>query len=94
MTGNRDPELYWRVDNAEAAFAELRERDDVSLPLKQMPLGKVLGIKNPDGRPCNVLELARDCPSETVAVRARRRLNAMVATGVPFHTHEPGPLHE
>jgi predicted enzyme related to lactoylglutathione lyase len=66
MTGNRDPELYWLVDDAEAAFAELRERADVSMPLKQMPFGKVFGIKNPDGRPCYVLELARDRPSQAV----------------------------
>lgn len=66
MTGNRDPELYWLVDDAEAAFAELRERAHVSLPLKQLPYGKVFGIKNPDGRPCYVLELARDRPSQPV----------------------------
>jgi catechol 2,3-dioxygenase-like lactoylglutathione lyase family enzyme len=66
MTGNRDPELYWLVDDAEAAFLELRERADVSLPLKHMPFGKVFGIKNPDGRPCYVLELARDRPSQAV----------------------------
>ena len=66
MTGNRDPELYWLVDDAEAAFAELRERADVSLRLKQLPYGKVFGIKNPDGRPCYVLELARDRPSQPV----------------------------
>ena len=66
MTGNRDPELYWLVDDAEAALAELRERGEVSLPLKQMPYGMVFGIKNPDGRPCYVLELARNRPSQPV----------------------------
>jgi catechol 2,3-dioxygenase-like lactoylglutathione lyase family enzyme len=66
MTGNRDPELYWLVDDAEAAFAELRERANVSLRPKQLPYGKVFGIKNPDGRPCHVLELARDRPSQPV----------------------------
>ena len=66
MTGNRDPELYWLVDDAVAALAELGERGEVSLPLKQMPYGTVFGIKNPDGRPCYVLELARDRPSQPV----------------------------
>ena len=66
MTGNRDPELYWLVDDAEAAFAVLGERADVSLPLKQMPYGKVFGIKNPDGRSCYLLELARERPSQAV----------------------------
>ncbi|HEX2341138.1 MAG TPA: VOC family protein [Vicinamibacterales bacterium] len=66
MTGTGGPELYWLVDDAEAAFADLREKADVCLPLKQMPYGKVLGIKNPDGRPCYLLELARDRPSRPV----------------------------
>jgi catechol 2,3-dioxygenase-like lactoylglutathione lyase family enzyme len=66
MTGTRDPELYWLVDDADAAFAELRGNADVFLPLKQMPFGKVFGIKNPDGRPCFLLELGRDRPSRPV----------------------------
>lgn len=66
MTGTRDPEFYWLVDDAEAAFSELREMADVCLPLKQMPYGKVFGIKNPDGQPCYLLELARDRPSRPV----------------------------
>ena len=67
MTGTRDPELYWLVDDADAAFAEgLRGNADVFLPLKQMPFGKVFGIKDPDGRPCFLLELGRDRPSRPV----------------------------
>jgi predicted enzyme related to lactoylglutathione lyase len=66
MTGTQDPELYWLVDDADAACAELREKADVCLPLKQMPYGKVFGIKNPDGRPCYLIELARDRPSRPV----------------------------
>jgi predicted enzyme related to lactoylglutathione lyase len=63
LSGSRDPELYWLVDDAEAAFRELSRNADITLPLKQMPYGKVFGIKNPVGRPCYLLELARDRPS-------------------------------
>lgn len=66
MTGTREPELYWLVDDAEAAFRELSQKAEVSLPLKQMPFGKVFGIKDPGGRPRFLLELARDRPSRPV----------------------------
>lgn len=66
MTGTGEPETYWLVDSAEAAFAELGENAEVCLPLRQMPYGKVFGVKNPAGRPCYVLELARDRPSRPV----------------------------
>jgi catechol 2,3-dioxygenase-like lactoylglutathione lyase family enzyme len=65
LSGGRDPELYWLVDDAEAAYAELRDKD-VSRPLEQMPFGKVFGLTNPDGRPCYLLELARTRPSRPV----------------------------
>jgi catechol 2,3-dioxygenase-like lactoylglutathione lyase family enzyme len=63
LSGSRDPELYWLVDDAEAAFREISGKAEVTLPLKQMPYGKVFGIKNTAGRPCYLLELARDRPS-------------------------------
>lgn len=67
MTGSRELELYWLVDDADAAFRELSRRAEVSLPLKQLPFGKVFGIRDPSGQPCYVLELARDRPSQPVA---------------------------
>ena len=66
MTGTRDSELYWLVDDAEAAFRELSQKGEVSLPLKQMPFGQVFGIKDPAGRPRYLLELAKDRPSQPV----------------------------
>jgi hypothetical protein len=63
LSGSRDPDLYWLVDDAEAAFRELSGKTEVTLPLKQMPYGKVFGIKNTAGQPCYLLELARDRPS-------------------------------
>jgi hypothetical protein len=39
---------------------------EVTFPPKQMPFGKVFGVKDPDGRPRYLLELARDRPSRPV----------------------------
>ena len=60
FSGSRDPEVYWLVDDAEAAFAELSPRANVTLPLMTRPYGKVFGIADqsfevmnqflPDGR--------------------------------------------
>src|SRR5512143_1152532 len=47
MTGSREPELYWVVEDAEAAFRELSGKAEVTMPLKQMPFGKVFAIKDP-----------------------------------------------
>jgi predicted enzyme related to lactoylglutathione lyase len=62
--GDRDElELYWLVDDVEAAYRELADKAEVSIPLKQMPFGKVFGIKDPAGRPHYLLEFARERPS-------------------------------
>ena len=64
--GRREVELYWLVDDAEAAFAEFSRKGVVSLPLKQLPFGKVFGVKDPDGQPQYLLELAQNRPSRHV----------------------------
>jgi catechol 2,3-dioxygenase-like lactoylglutathione lyase family enzyme len=64
--GRDDLELYWLVDNAEAAYAELAPKAEVSLPLKQLPFGKVFGLRDPAGQPRYLLELAADRPSRAV----------------------------
>jgi catechol 2,3-dioxygenase-like lactoylglutathione lyase family enzyme len=56
-------ELYWLVDDAEAAARELEGHTGIVLPVKQMPFGKVLRIDDPKGRPCFLLELADHRPS-------------------------------
>ena len=67
LGGKRELELYWLVDDAEAAFKEMSRQGTVSLPLKQMPFGKVFGIQDPDGRSRFVLELAANRPSQAPA---------------------------
>lgn len=61
--GGGEPELYWLVDDAERAFHALPPGTNVSLPLTQRPFGRVFGIRDPDGRPRYVLELAANRPS-------------------------------
>ena len=60
-------ELYWLVDDAEAAFQDLSEKAEICLPLTQMPFGKVFGLKDPAGQPRYLLEFAQDRPSRSVS---------------------------
>lgn len=61
-----EPELYWLVDDADAAYRELSQKSEVVVPLTQKPFGKVFAIKDADGRPRYLLELSRDRPSQAV----------------------------
>lgn len=64
--GDGEPELCWVVDEAEAAYRELSQRAEVSLPLKELPFGKVFGLKGPAGRPHYLVEFAQIRPSQRV----------------------------
>lgn len=65
--GDKDaPELYWLVDDAEAAWRGLRDQAEVALPLTEKPFGKVFAIKDADGRPRYFIELAKNRPSQAV----------------------------
>lgn len=66
MSGNRDPEMYWLVDDAETALKDFAQKTEITLPLKQMPFGKVFGIKDPAGQPLYILEFAQNRPSQAV----------------------------
>ena len=66
LDGGGEPELYWIVDDAEAAFRELSPRAQLSLPLTERPFGKVFGIRDPDGRPRYLIELSKNRPSRSV----------------------------
>jgi catechol 2,3-dioxygenase-like lactoylglutathione lyase family enzyme len=67
LSGGSEPEVYWLVDDADAASRALDGRAEIVTPLTRRPFGKVLGIKDPTGRPCFLLELARDRPSRPTA---------------------------
>ena len=64
MSGNRDPEVYWLVDDAEAAFSDFSQKANVIMALKQMPFGKVFGIQDPAGQPLYLVEFAKNRPSQ------------------------------
>ncbi len=66
MSGNREPEVYWLVADAQAAFDDLSQKRQVIFPLKQMPFGKVFAIKDPAGQPLYLLEFAQNRPSQPV----------------------------
>ena len=62
----RERELYWLVDDVESAFAELSKKCEITMPLKELPFGKVFGIRGPAGDPCYVLQFAHNRPSHSV----------------------------
>ena len=61
------PELWWVVEDAKAAFAEMSAHSEVSMPLRQMPFGTCFGIKDPAGQVHYVLELSPNRPSQPVS---------------------------
>jgi predicted enzyme related to lactoylglutathione lyase len=63
MTGTREPELYWLVEDADAALRELSGKGEVSMPMREEAFGKVFAVKDPDGRPRFLLELSKNRPS-------------------------------
>ena len=62
-----DLELYWSVDDAEAAYADLSQKADISTPLTQMPFGKVFSLLDPAGQPRYLIEFAQNRPSQPAA---------------------------
>jgi predicted enzyme related to lactoylglutathione lyase len=64
MDGGTGLELYWTVDDAEAAFKDLSEKAELTLPLTAKPFGKVFGVKDPSGAPRYLVEFARNRPSQ------------------------------
>jgi catechol 2,3-dioxygenase-like lactoylglutathione lyase family enzyme len=66
LSSTGEPEVYWLVEDAEAAQTEYAQRTQISIPLQQKPFGKVFGVADPDGHPQFVLELARNRPSQAV----------------------------
>lgn len=70
MSGNREPEVYWLVEDADAAFAEFSQKAEVIQAPKQMPFGKVFGIKDPAGQPIYLVEFAQQRPSQSVTEKS------------------------
>ncbi|MGB8644731.1 MAG: VOC family protein [Anaerolineae bacterium] len=64
LSGNRSPEQYWLVDDAEQAFNELSQKAEIVFPLTQKAFGKVFAVKDPAGQPLYLLEFSRTRPSQ------------------------------
>ncbi|MPZ98285.1 MAG: hypothetical protein GEU80_02930 [Dehalococcoidia bacterium] len=65
--GGGETELYWAVEDAEAAFREMSQHAEVVAPLAEQPFGKVFAVKDLDGHPRHLIEFARERPSQEVA---------------------------
>jgi catechol 2,3-dioxygenase-like lactoylglutathione lyase family enzyme len=66
LSGSRDPELYWVVEDAAAAYREVSASAQIARPLEQLPFGKVFGIRDPNGQTHFVIEFAQNRPSAAV----------------------------
>ena len=66
FTTQREPEVYYTVEDADASYRSLAAKCQVVLPLVQKPFGKVFGIQDPAGRPLYIVEFATNRPSQAV----------------------------
>jgi predicted enzyme related to lactoylglutathione lyase len=60
-------ELWWVVDNAEQACAEMSKKAELAMPLRDMPFGRCFGIKDPNGQVHYLLEFAQQRPSQPLS---------------------------
>jgi predicted enzyme related to lactoylglutathione lyase len=66
LGGGDETELYWLVDDAQAAFDEISTRAQVSMPMRELPYGRVFAVKDLDGKQRFILEFAGERPSRPV----------------------------
>ena len=66
MDGRNALELYWVVDDVEAAYRELPKNADIVLRLTEKPFGKVFSVKGPSGEPRYMLQFSAKRPSMAV----------------------------
>jgi predicted enzyme related to lactoylglutathione lyase len=59
-------ELYWLVDDVEAAHRALAACGATCSPVDAKPFGKLFSVQDPEGHERSVLELAASRPSEPV----------------------------
>lgn len=59
-------EIYWSVDDANAALRELSKTAEVSVPIRELPFGKVFAIKDPAKQTHFFVEFAQVRPSAPV----------------------------
>ena len=64
MVKGAKQEIYWLVDDINSTFNSISKNAEICLPIKKEIFGQLFGVKNPDGQPCYILELAKDRPSK------------------------------
>ena len=64
MGGEVKQEIYWLINDINIIYDSLSQKNEICLPIQKVPFGKVFGIKDPDGHPCYILELAKNRPSK------------------------------
>ena len=67
LTAGKEAELYWIVDDADAALREIGAKAKIEPALETKPFGKVFGVRDPDGNTRLLLELAQSRPSQAVS---------------------------
>ncbi len=63
VSGVRERELYWVVDDVEAAYREVKQSTSITMELKELPFGRVFGVRSPGGEPHFILQWAASRPS-------------------------------
>src|ERR1043165_9472180 len=67
VSGKRQLELYWVVDDVDAArTAALRAGAKISVELKELLFGRVVAFEGPTGEPRFLLQWAAQRPSQAV----------------------------
>ncbi len=68
LSAGSEPELYWLVDDAEAARRDLATRGADPSAIDAKPFGKVFSVRAPEGGTRLFIELARNRPSTAASV--------------------------
>ncbi|WP_419782809.1 VOC family protein [Malaciobacter marinus] len=66
MGAETKQEIYWLVNDIDNVFDFLSQKAEICLPMQEVPFGKVFGVRDPDGFPCYILELATKRPSKKI----------------------------
>ncbi|WP_375724702.1 glyoxalase/bleomycin resistance/dioxygenase family protein [Arcobacter sp. KX21116] len=66
MGGEVKQEIYWLVNDINSTFNLISQKAEVCLSIQEVPFGKVFGVRDPDGHPCYILELATHRPSKEI----------------------------
>lgn len=67
LSEGKEPEIYWVVDDAESAYADLSAKGVTTSDIRIMPFGKVFSIRDPAGQQSFLIEFAAVRPSQAVS---------------------------